>query len=161
MVDFECVESVHGREEAAMLESSDAPQQRADNELKDDWERVFGRPAPVRARRNFILRTLVYQKQADQYGGLSKATKRRLTKLYASFKADPDHRPPRARQQLKPGTRLVREWQGVVHSATVTELGFAYRNTHYNSLSAIAREITGTRWSGPTFFGLNGKHDRC
>ena len=142
-----------------MVDPIDALQQCSDSELKGEWESVFGRPAPVHAYRNFLLRTLVYQKRVERYGGLSKATKRRLKTRYASFKADPDHRPPGARQQFKPGTRFVREWQGVVHTVTVTERGFSYRNTHYNSLSAIAREITGTRWSGPTFFGLNRRHD--
>ena len=60
----------------------------------------------------------------------------------------------RPRLQLKPGTRLMREWQGRTYEVLVLDDGFAWRGTHYRSLSAIAREITGTSWSGPLFFGL-------
>jgi len=56
--------------------------------------------------------------------------------------------------RIKPGTRLVREWQGERHEVTVLEKRFAYKNRQFDSLSEIAREITGTRWSGPVFFGL-------
>ena len=86
-------------------------------------------------------------------GGLSKAALKRLAHL-----ADPkgnDGRPPRpARPRLGLGTRLIREWRGEVHQVTVGEDGFDYRGMRYGSLSQIAREITGTRWSGPLFFGL-------
>ena len=60
----------------------------------------------------------------------------------------------RPRLQLKPGTRLMREWQGRTYEVQVLDDGFAWQGTHYRSLSAIAREITGTAWSGPVFFGL-------
>ena len=58
---------------------------------------------------------------------------------------------------LDPGARLVREWNGVSHTVDVTDHGFEWRGERYGSLSAIAREITGARWSGPRFFGLNGR----
>jgi hypothetical protein len=57
---------------------------------------------------------------------------------------------------LQPGTRLLREWQGVVHEVVVCEKSVEYRGKSWSSLSAVAREITGTRWSGPRFFGLKG-----
>ena len=56
----------------------------------------------------------------------------------------------------KPGTRLIREWQGVTHEVTIEEKGFLWNGLRYRSLSRIAQEITGTKWSGPRFFGLNG-----
>jgi hypothetical protein len=56
----------------------------------------------------------------------------------------------------KPGTRLIREWQGITHEVTIEEKGFSWNGEHYRSLSRIAQEITGTKWSGPRFFGLNG-----
>jgi hypothetical protein len=59
--------------------------------------------------------------------------------------------------KIKPGTRLLREWQGTVHEVLVLERGVAYQGKTWPSLSAVAREITGARWSGPRFFGLNGK----
>jgi hypothetical protein len=60
--------------------------------------------------------------------------------------------------RLKPGATLVREWHGEEHTVVVTEDGFEWRGLHWRSLSAIAREITGVRWSGPRFFGLNRKN---
>ncbi len=61
-----------------------------------------------------------------------------------------------AEPRIKPGTRLVRVWQGSLHEVTVLDAGFSYRGQTYASLSVIARQITGTRWSGPQFFGLKG-----
>jgi len=58
---------------------------------------------------------------------------------------------------LKPGGRLLREWNGVTHVVDVTDGGFVWKGETWRSLSAIAREITGAHWSGPRFFGLNGK----
>ena len=67
-------------------------------------------------------------------------------------------RPSRRRYpRYKPGTRLIREWQGVTHEVTIEEKGYTWNGIHYRSLSHIAREITGTRWSGPRFFGLTGE----
>src|SRR6516162_5770582 len=60
----------------------------------------------------------------------------------------------RIRPQLKPGTRLIREWRGRSHEVLVLDDNFSWQGTHYRSLSAIARKITGTAWSGPLFFGL-------
>jgi hypothetical protein len=58
------------------------------------------------------------------------------------------------RRTLRPGTILLREWQGVTHRVTVVEGGAIYRGEKYRSLSEVARLITGARWSGPRFFGL-------
>ena len=62
---------------------------------------------------------------------------------------------PNARLSYKPGTRLVRVWKGETHEVTILEGGLEWHGQRFNSLSKIAREITGTRWSGPAFFGLN------
>ena len=63
---------------------------------------------------------------------------------------------PRA-PSLEPGARLVREWNGVTHTVDVIDDGFEWQDQRYGSLSEIARLITGARWSGPRFFGLNGR----
>ena len=144
-----------------MDEQLDALQHYSLAELKTRWQKAFGRAPPGRASRKFLIRNLAYHLQAQWYGKLPKATYRRLKQLYDAFCQDPDYRPRSSRPVIKPGTRLVREWQGVAHTVTVTKQGFEYRDTRYGSLSAIAREITGTRWSGPTFFGLNGKAKTC
>jgi len=62
--------------------------------------------------------------------------------------------PPQASQSLKPGTILTREWKGITHQASIPEDGFEYSGEHYQSLSEISQRITGTKWSGPAFFGL-------
>jgi hypothetical protein len=103
---------------------------------------------------------LAYEVQAKLLGGLSAATRKRLRRL-AERRADSGHA-ARAAPRLKPGTRLLREWQGETHHVTVLEEGFDYRGERHASLSVIARLITGTRWSGPLFFGLRDtgkRHD--
>ncbi len=121
-------------------------------ELRARWDRAFGQPAPKWASRDLLLRALAHHLQEQAEGGLSKAALRRLAEL-----ADPKINGGRARPAAprpRPGTRLIREWRGEVHRVNVIEGGFDYRGEHYASLSRIAREITGTRWSGPLFFGL-------
>ena len=123
-------------------------------ELKDRWQLTFGYPASAYTSRDFLIQNLIYKVQVQQQGGLSRKTKRRLERLYKSFKKDPGFRPESSKPKLKPGTRLVRKWQGNVHSVTVLTNSFEYLGKEHKSLSAIARLITGTRWSGPVFFGL-------
>ena len=122
-------------------------------ELRVRWERAHKHLAPKRASRDLLLRAVAYYIQERAQGGLSKAALKRLDHL--ANPKDNGGRPPRpALPRLRPGTRLVREWRGAVHQVTVGEDGFDYRGARYASLSRIAREITGTRWSGPLFFGL-------
>ncbi len=122
-------------------------------DLRARWERAHKHSAPKWASRDLLLRAVACHIQERAEGGLSKAALKRLAHL-----ADPkgnDGRPPRpAPPRLRPGTRLIREWGGGVHQVIVGEDGFEYRGARYASLSRIAREITGTRWSGPLFFGL-------
>lgn len=123
--------------------------------LLQAWEALIGTPPPPRCRAELLRMVLAYRIQARQFGGLSEATRRRLRRLaggeIAAGDAPPSPRP------LKHGTRLLREWQGRTHTVTITESGFAYDGKAYRSLSHIARTITGTRWSGPLFFGLRDK----
>jgi hypothetical protein len=92
-----------------------------------------------------MLRAVAYKLQENAYGGLSPTLHRMLLSLSSTK--------PRART-LRPGTILLREWQGVTHRVTVIEGGAIYRGETYRSLSGVARLITGARWSGPRFFGL-------
>ena len=133
-------------EQLAELQGLDTPA------LRTLWEGAFGRPAPKRTSRDLLLRALAYHVQEQAEGGLSKAALKRLARLADS---DTLTRPrSRSTPRLRPGTRLMREWRGEVHQVTVLNTGFDYRGARHASLSQIARAITGTRWSGPLFFGL-------
>ena len=86
-------------------------------------------------------------------GGLRPEPQRLLRQIAQELKAG-GQATRRLRPQLKPGTRLMREWQGRTYEVVVLDDGFSWLGTRCNSLSAIARKITGTAWSGPLFFGL-------
>lgn len=124
-------------------------------ELKRLWNNTLDIPLSPYVFEEFLSLNLFSHKQSQEHGGLGKSTERQLQQYYEAFHKDPDYRPPASRPTLKPGTQLIREWQGVVHTVTVKQQGFDYQGAHYKSLSEVARLITGTRWSGPTFFGLN------
>jgi hypothetical protein len=113
-------------------------------------------PAHPRLRRNLMIPILAYRIQENAYGGLKPHTLRRLQKLAANLEQD-RKAPILLTPQLKPGTKLLRQWQGEMHEVLVANEGFEYRGKRYESLSEIARQVTSTRWSGPLFFGLKKK----
>jgi Protein of unknown function (DUF2924) len=121
------------------------------SELRDMWRELFDREPPVLGRR-YLEDRLAYRVQELHFGGLSDRGRRRLDALA-------DQLEPKAARRRDPGrpiagTRLVREWHGVEHIVTVREHDFEYDGRPYKSLSAVAREIAGTRWNGWLFFGL-------
>ncbi len=122
-------------------------------ELRAAWQRLHHTEPPARLGRDLLARAVAYKMQERMHGGLSKAMLRKFRAFAERLEADGgavlDPGPT-----LKPGTRLVREWRGVTHSVVVLESGFDFDGQRYRSLSKIAREITGARWSGPRFFGL-------
>ncbi|MGD9724842.1 MAG: DUF2924 domain-containing protein [Nitrospiraceae bacterium] len=120
-------------------------------DLSARWFELYGNELKG-ARRELLIRGIAYKLQEQAHGALSEACRARLRRLRAAFKRDPSYQP---RKNLKPGTQLTREWRGELHEVTILEAGFSYRERTFESLSEIARAITGTRWSGPTFFGLN------
>jgi len=123
-------------------------------ELKDQWRALFGAEPPPYSRK-FLESRLTYRIQELAYGGLKPETVARLEALGEQI--DGKHITlRRIRQEQRPiaGTRLLREWQGVEHVITVQRDGFEWQGRPYQSLSAIARAITGTRWNGWVFFGL-------
>ena len=124
--------------------------------LCDLWRQLFKRDPPPAIRKDCMLRVLAHRLQEQEFGGLSAAGCRRLRQLATTFEADPNavvsNRPP-----IKPGTRLVRQWKEQVHVVEVEPEGYEYRGARYENLSEIARLITGTRWSGPLFFGLKAE----
>lgn len=125
--------------------------------LRTLWGEVFGRPPLKYASRDLLLRALAYNIQVQAFGGLRPTIRRRLARAAEEIAAGRTPSDPSA--FIKPGTRLLREWQGVTHEVIVLEDGVQYRGQTWSSLSAVAREITGTRWSGPLFFGLKGRRD--
>ncbi len=120
--------------------------------LRQRWGALYGTPCPEHMSRRVLLRAVAYRLQEKALGGLDRATRRRLDRATANLAAGRPLAAPAPK--IKPGTRLLREWQGVVHEAIVLERGVEYRDQTWPSLSAVAREITGTHWSGPRFFGL-------
>ena len=121
-------------------------------EVQANWIRTFRTTPPAVGHRLLAL-AIAHRWQEQALGGLSSRHKRELARLGERFaktgEIDAD-----AGSMLKVGTRLVREWHGQVHQVLICERGYEYRDRSYGSLSQIAREITGTSWSGPRFFGL-------
>ena len=115
--------------------------------LSAAWTQVFGSPVPKRLSSPFLRRYLAFATQAAERGGLPKGF---VGKLQKAARDDRGALSP----ALKPGGRLIREWNGVTHAVDVVEGGFLWKGQRYASLSPIARAITGARWSGPRFFGL-------
>jgi hypothetical protein len=120
------------------------------------WQELFRADPPPELRKELMVQFLAYRMQEEEFGGLSNASHRRIRDISCSLEA---HSNPSAspRQTVKPGTRLLRQWQDQVHVVNVEEESYEYRGARYESLSEIARLITGTRWSGPLFFGLKNK----
>jgi len=122
-------------------------------EIEALWAAHFGRALNAPSRKEFVVALLAYRLQEKAFGGLSAGTRKRLRTMAAQIEANPGADivdTPR----IRPGARLIREWQGKTHTVTVTEDGFTFNGKRFKSLSEIARLITGTRWSGPLFFGL-------
>ena len=120
--------------------------------IRDQWHATTGARPPVYASPRLLMLMLAERIQSAQHGGMKPALRRRLEKLSTEFtKGSGD---PKLPAKLSPGTVLMRDWQGCRHSVMATGDGFAHEGRTYRSLSEVARAITGTRWSGPAFFGL-------
>jgi hypothetical protein len=127
------------------------------DKLKALWRDLFAAEPPP-YNRTFLVKRLAYRLQELAFGGLSARAERRLDDLVDEVDGK---RKPRPKDMTAPvaGTRLIREWQGAMHEVTVLADGFEWQGRRYQSLSAVARAITGTRWNGPLFFGLR-KHGK-
>ena len=132
--------------------------------LRSRWHSVFQRQAPAHLTRHLLFAVIAYRIQADRLGDLDHKTRQVLDRMVsegtgpamsarlASF--------DQKRTELSPGTVLVREWDRRSHRVMVMADGFAWNGETYDSLSKVAFAITGTKWSGPRFFGLRDKADR-
>jgi hypothetical protein len=131
-------------------------------ELLTKWRERLKQPPPSHLNKPILVPLLAYRLQEQVYGGLKPAYKRRLRELAESFNLNRAATAVSSSARIKPGTRLIRQWDGQTHHVTVAEEGFEYKGERYKSLSEIARLITGTRWSGPLFFGLKrSQRDRA
>ena len=117
------------------------------------WKELFRRPPSPQLRRDFMIPILAYRLQEDSSGSLGPRLRSRLRQLADSFAADSNYA-EKPRSHLRSGTRLVRQWKQQVHVVTVENGRYEHQGVRYRSLSQIARLITGTRWSGPLFFGI-------
>lgn len=127
-------------------------------ELKTRWRKRHRREPPTGLPPKLMREAFVYALQEDRFGGLSGKARRRLDVLAAKIESDPKA-PVCGDGALRPGARLVREWRGQRFEVEVLESGFGMDGETYSSLSEIAQVITGTKWSGPRFFGLK-RHSR-
>ena len=127
-------------------------------ELRILWENSWKIKPHRHIGRKMLIRSLVY-KLCEQNGeGLAPDQKYRLNKLVRAYKRN-QYYFEQGHATLKPGMKLIRNWQGKIHSVTVTTKGFIYNNNEYSSLSAIASIITGSRWNGWVFFGIKNKQE--
>ncbi len=117
------------------------------------WTRLNGKPPSFRASRELLILALAWEIQARKYGGLKPTVRRRMDRLAKAYLrgGSIDLDPP---LRYRPGTVLLREWRGTRHAVTILEEGYSYNGKTYGSLSQVAREITGSRWNGPAFFGF-------
>ena len=117
-------------------------------QLQGEWRALKGTPVPLISP-SLLRMALGYELQARSLGGLCRISQQRLAQLGTAKTVT---------QAVRPGTRLIREWSGVAHIVEVGEDGvIRWNGAVWNSLSEVARAITGTRWSGPAFFGTKSK----
>jgi hypothetical protein len=117
--------------------------------LQRRWQESFSHTAPPRLSQILMAKCIAHNIQVRAYGGLPVRT---IRALKAAAKAGDT-------ESISPGTgtHLIREWNGVLHEVIVERDGYVWQGKQYRSLSAIARAITGVRWSGPRFFGLKNR----
>jgi Protein of unknown function (DUF2924) len=116
-------------------------------ELVSEWRNQFGSPPPPKLRVELMRPVLVYRIQENAFGLSGPKRQSRIQDLTSDAN----------RRHFKTGTKIIREWKGQLHEVAVTAEGYVYHGDVYKSLSPIATRITGTRWSGPAFFGTRPK----
>jgi Protein of unknown function (DUF2924) len=121
--------------------------------LRELWKELLNSTAPPQLRRHLIIPILAYRLQEQAFGSLTTANRGRIRQLGRAFENN-SNAAVSSVPSFKPGTRLVRQWGDQVHLVNVESSGYEYQGARYKNLSEIARLITGTRWSGPLFFGI-------
>jgi hypothetical protein len=120
--------------------------------LRKNWANAFGDEPSPQIGRSLMIWALAYRLQERALGGLKPSTQRLLDRIGDGGSGIVPEQIPNGRASAR--TVLIREWRGVSHRVTVLDQDVVYRGRRYRSLSEVARVITGTRWSGPLFFGL-------
>jgi hypothetical protein len=122
-------------------------------ELSARWKSLYGKAPSGHIGRTILIHAIAYRLQEKAFGGLKPSTRRLLARVAEETRTGGTPATPKGRT-ANTGTILVREWQGKAHRVTVLDEGVSFNGKRYRSLSEVAREITGSRWSGPRFFGL-------
>jgi hypothetical protein len=127
--------------------------------LRVAWRNTFAKTAPAHLPKHLLVRIIAYRIQANAYGDLDRKVALMLDRLVRQRAGTDGESMERIQtsRTLKPGTMLTRESAGELHRVTVLENGYAWNGGIYRSLSEVAHAITGTRWNGRRFFGLNKK----
>ncbi len=123
--------------------------------LRQRWAALFGDDPAPNLGRALLIRAIAYRLQEKALAGLKPSTQRVLDRIADNRSKDAPL--DIAKTRASAGTVLIREWRGVSHRVTVLDNEVVYRGKRYKSLSEVARAITGSRWSGPLFFGLKGR----
>jgi hypothetical protein len=126
------------------------------DKLRERWKAIYGKASSREIGRSFLTRAISYRLQERVYGGLKPSTCRLLARAVEGTATGSSKRPQTRMAQS--GTILIREWQGIAHRVTMLDDGVSFNGKRYRSLSEVAREITGSRWSGPRFFGLRSQN---
>lgn len=128
-------------------------------DLRKAWTERFRRPAPPIQSADVLYRLFAWKLQVAALGDLDAGASSKLARLKTALARGKSTAPSPA-LGLRPGSTLSREWRGQVHRVLVLDQGFEHLDVRYGSLSEVARAITGTRWSGPRFFGLEAEQAR-
>jgi hypothetical protein len=121
-------------------------------DLREQWKNLCGKEPSGSIGRSFLIRVIAYRLQERALGGLKPSIQRNLDRVCDGRGEVGQEGIPQRRASA--GTVLIREWRGVRHRVIVLDRDVTYHGRRYKSLSEVARAITGTRWSGPLFFGL-------
>ena len=150
------MEEGHSEDRGALSREIEALSDLTIDELKKRWRSNYDCAPPGRSSKKLLVAAIAYRMQERAFGGLKPSVLRQLDCI-ADGSDEPQMVKPRPVTQASPGTVLIRDWRGQSHHVTVLERGVLYRKENYRSLSQVARVITGTRWSGPLFFGLKSR----
>ena len=129
-------------------------------ELLRAWTEVVGHAPRCPGSREFLLLGLAWYLQAQEERGLTSLVTRQLHTLSKASRSIGQSKPPKSLARFQVGTVITKDWQGSLYTVMVQTDGFAFEGQTYQSLSEIARRITGTRWNGPAFFGLRPEPKR-